>query len=237
VPVPVGTSSGEFGGIACNGLVCEAVGDISDSLGNEAPLAEKWNGTSWTMQSIPLPGDATTGFLSDVSCPTATDCTAVGTTYDDSFNGSLTAEVWNGTNWATQAMAQPADIEDADLEVVSCTSAGACMMSGNVLASQPVFTPFSETRSGITWSSSPAPKDAHGDKVALSSVWCSSATSCVGASGSIYAWNGTGWSTEETDSAVKDPDLGYVTCRAAQDCVAIGTYSASGDLVLIEAES
>ena len=61
-------------------------------------LAEQWNGTTWTPQTMPLPS----GYdfvLNGVSCSSATACTAVGS-YTSSAQLVGLTERWNGTTWA-----------------------------------------------------------------------------------------------------------------------------------------
>jgi hypothetical protein len=66
---------------------------------NGEPLAMRWNGKRWSVQrSASIPRGAA---LNDVSCPTATDCTAVGVQPPagqqlDSFGEPL-AERWTST--------------------------------------------------------------------------------------------------------------------------------------------
>jgi hypothetical protein len=42
-------------------------------------LAEHWNGTSWTVQSMPTPAGSNIYEIAGVSCPTTHMCMAVGT--------------------------------------------------------------------------------------------------------------------------------------------------------------
>ena len=71
--------------------VCTAVG-----LGT---LAEHWNGTSRTIQSIRTRPGVPVASL--VSCTSAMACTAVGsgTTRTVAANDVTLAEYWNGTTW------------------------------------------------------------------------------------------------------------------------------------------
>jgi hypothetical protein len=67
-------------GVSCAAPVCETVGDWSTSL-NDFPsstLAEQWDGSTWTIQSIPSPAGSTSSGLLAVSCTTSADCVAVG---------------------------------------------------------------------------------------------------------------------------------------------------------------
>jgi hypothetical protein len=77
----------ELYGVSCTAVgTCIAVGrSITGGFGAiDVPLAEVWDGSTWTIQSGPNlssagPGDAE---LNAVSCALPTVCTAVGDFYD-----------------------------------------------------------------------------------------------------------------------------------------------------------
>jgi hypothetical protein len=83
-PVPPDTDGAWFAGVSCtNNNACTAVGYFTAfELSDGAPLAESWNGTSWSLQSAqPLPSPLYNAGLAQVSCTSATACTAVGNAY------------------------------------------------------------------------------------------------------------------------------------------------------------
>jgi hypothetical protein len=93
------------------------------------PLAERWNGTKWSLQTTPNPTGAVQSYLSGVSCASASACTAAG----HYFNGTTTvtlAERWNGTKWSLQHTPNPTGSTDSELHGVSCASASACTATG-----------------------------------------------------------------------------------------------------------
>jgi hypothetical protein len=49
------------------------------------PLAERWNGTAWSLQSMLNPSGARTTRMDGVSCSSATACMAIG--YYESSTG------------------------------------------------------------------------------------------------------------------------------------------------------
>ena len=66
-------------------------------------LAERWNGSSWSVQPTANPGGINPELV-DVSCTSARACTAVGSAGnggDVSGIGAL-AERWNGTSWSIE---------------------------------------------------------------------------------------------------------------------------------------
>ena len=139
---------------------CTAVG--SDGSG---AAAERWDGTSWALQPVPAGGA-----LAGLSCPTATDCVAVG--------AGDTIDQWNGTTWSAQTAAPAA----ASLSGVSCTSASACTAVG-AYSSTPPF-PFGAVRlvehwNGRTWAIQRPPVPAGSTATALQGVSCTSARWCM----------------------------------------------------------
>jgi hypothetical protein len=133
-PNPVGTNgpNGTLeGGVSCaTPRACTAVGQWSPT---PAPhpgisLAERWNGTSWQVQTTPNPAavDAVNGThnspLAGVSCPTVNDCTAVGNYDSGDANGDFLAlaERWNGTIWSVQQAATPVGAFFTSLHAVTC---------------------------------------------------------------------------------------------------------------------
>jgi hypothetical protein len=123
-------------GMSCTSAsACTAVGSYSSLSGNGSPatVAERWNGKTWAMQSIPNPttvGD--TLQLAGVSCASAYACTAVGS-YDASDGGTIVtlAEHWNGKTWAIQTTPNPSGANESSLDGVSCTSASVCTAAGS----------------------------------------------------------------------------------------------------------
>jgi hypothetical protein len=91
---------------------------------NSGPVAERWDGTSWSIQTTPSP---TASGLSGVSCTSTTACTAVGFT---DYNNATLAEAWNGTSWSIQTTPNPAGATSVGLNAVSCTSATTCTAVG-----------------------------------------------------------------------------------------------------------
>jgi hypothetical protein len=133
-PNPAGAEGSVLSGVSCTAATaCTAVGYYDNSsFGNPAlTLAERWNGSSWTIQPTPNPAGATQSVLSGVSCTAATSCTAVGYYATSSGGDDLTlAEHWNGTRWAIQPTPTPAGARLSYLNGVSCTAATTCTAVG-----------------------------------------------------------------------------------------------------------
>ncbi|HXY44191.1 MAG TPA: hypothetical protein VEH29_08380, partial [Acidimicrobiales bacterium] len=68
-PNPAGAQASSLSGVSCTSRsACVAVGSYTDGGGTQAPLAESWNGSSWTMEATAALGKIEGGSLSGVSC-------------------------------------------------------------------------------------------------------------------------------------------------------------------------
>jgi hypothetical protein len=127
----------------------------------QSPIAENWNGTSWTLDAQPT---SSRGGLNAVSCPSADFCTAVGYLADPSGEtATALAEAWNGNTWAVEGAPQGSDLID-----VSCTAANACSALAGGTSIQ--------TWDGQAWTTQPPAPGATGS---LSRIACASPTSCT----------------------------------------------------------
>ena len=123
-PTPSGRDPG-FNGVSCpSPSFCLAVGGVILPSG---AISEEWDGTSWTLQTVPITGGRGVGGLSDVSCVSDTQCTAVGTYGGGKTAGDLSqkplAEGWGGTRWTQQTMVTPTNHVGLGVAGISCTAA------------------------------------------------------------------------------------------------------------------
>jgi hypothetical protein len=82
-------------GVSCSSpKSCEAVGDYFISTSVSVILSEKWNGTTWAVQSTPNPSLAVASDLDSVSCTSATSCSAAGWSHNPSFISTTLAEAF-----------------------------------------------------------------------------------------------------------------------------------------------
>jgi hypothetical protein len=87
-------------GVSCasRGASCLAVGQSIPAAEDHLALAEVWNGTAWSHRGQPHdPSQGT--YLSGLSCPSITSCTAVGTHVDTPSGrntGGILVERWVG---------------------------------------------------------------------------------------------------------------------------------------------
>ncbi|MGH3158240.1 MAG: hypothetical protein ACRDNF_16920 [Streptosporangiaceae bacterium] len=128
VPVPVGAEDSGLAGVSCASAdSCFAVGGYDNSSYNSLPLTEQWNGSTWTVQPVPLSSKAT-GFLGGISCVSADSCTADGWDGPATAYGTALAVYWHGSTWIRQATARPASLKN--FYAVSCVYARTCTAVG-----------------------------------------------------------------------------------------------------------
>jgi hypothetical protein len=143
---------------------CTAVGTY-DVPGSARTLAERWNGSTWTVQSTPAKVD---GVLYAVSCASATTCTAAGD--GDIFPQGVfpVAEVWQHGKWSVQKTVNPPNSFFKQFNGVSCVSATDCRaVGGYINGSTGVSVPLAEAWNGTTWTLQPvASNPAHGTVLA-----------------------------------------------------------------------
>ena len=122
-PTPAGASGGSYlFGVSCvSASACTAVGqDYNATTG--FTLAERWNGSKWSIEHAPSPTGATSSELDGVSCASASACTAVGQSNPSNATGVMLAERWNGTKWSIEPTPSPTGVSYSELNGVSCTS-------------------------------------------------------------------------------------------------------------------
>lgn len=212
-------------GLSCTaGTPCMSVGyDYFNQGPQDAPLAEQWTGGAWTIRPAAVPAGAYSSALSSVSCPTATDCIAVGST---GIGSPPLAEHWNGTSWTLQTTAGL-----GSLASVSCTAANFCMAVGSSGGAM-----LAETRNGTAWTLLTPVIPSNSDGSYLSGVSCLTATDCTAVGYYTITkgpdvtlaehWDGTAWTIETTPNppGAVDSYLSSVSCSAATACDAVGHY-------------
>ena len=146
---------------------CIAVG-LAWTSGNDefVPIAERWNGQSWSMQSVPNPGAGSAGFarLNAVSCVSNGVCMAVGT-----LNGASFAERWNGKSWSIESIPNATEIS---FESVSCASPTMCTAAGTAYVNF-ADVPAVGQWNGTSWSTQTLPVPAGSAQAQLLNVSCS----------------------------------------------------------------
>jgi hypothetical protein len=213
--------------------LCVAVGYSNSTSSNLEPLAEIWDGTSWTVQKTPAtPGS---GALDSVSCSAARACMALGYYQTGREAARFLAEVWDGTSWVIKSVPTP---QGGTVGAVSCTSARACTVVGSIAKAATSAgqrydegaTTLAEVWDGTTWAVQSTPSLVGSSY--FDAVSCSSPRACtaVGAGNTaghpeplIERWDGAAWTVQKSPANTLGP-LSAVSCGSTAACVAIGTY-------------
>jgi hypothetical protein len=251
LPLPVNASSPSLAAVSCPAAGnCIAVGDYVDTkTGQYRPLAERFDGSAWSVLSAPNPyGASGNSQFTGIACPTSTSCEAVGNVaYNDTLE-KVIAYGLSGSTWTRQRPVNPGQ-DPANIDSsVSCSTISACMTVGELAAFVPAA--LAESWNGSTWVRQRTPAPVGRPVNALSGVSCAGGASCVavGVSSSTQqtanqtmaeVWNGTSWSqSPSVNMPGRTTGLFAVSCTAATACVAVGSSAANGSgKTLIEAYS
>jgi hypothetical protein len=172
-----GSKEGNFNSVSCvSSTACVAVGHAFVSS-KYVPLIQRWNGSSWSVQTSSLPEGGTEGKLFGVSCTGASSCMAVGR-FNEFSGGHTIATQWDGTSWTTLASPRPAFSQGSHFEDVSCTSSISCVAVGAYFVSGGTRT-LAADWNGTAWTLHNAPSPGT-NKNFLLAVSCLSSTTCRG---------------------------------------------------------
>jgi hypothetical protein len=249
-PQQEATSGSGLTAVSCaSPSLCTAAGYYTAVTGTKA-LAERWNGTSWSIQPTPSPARSRGGGLAAVSCPSPTDCVAAGS-YQVvipavTFGGLPTpgrtlAESWTGKNWRIQATANSSGADvDSVLSAASCASPRACTAVGDYTNSAGNSVALAEAWNGTRWRIQFTPAPANSSFPDFDGVSCTSARACTAVGSYISSeltsfalaerWDGTRWVIQPTPRLSNGAFYG-VSCTSARACTAVGSVAKSGILV------
>jgi hypothetical protein len=237
-PSSVPASSGiTLTGISCaSASYCVAVGVATVSQARVLPVAEAWNGQSWSGQAVPGPTGTATAVsrLDAVSCSGPSRCVAVGGTTTASGDVAF-ADSWNGTRWQLLPLDYPAG--STDLTGVSCR-VSTCLLTGLYLTGGQERPLAFELDGAVHRRLAPAlPRGQAG--ASLAGVWCATPSACMtvgsyeparepGTANTAEEWDGSRWQVLKTAapaSIANGPGLVSVACPSTALCLAAGAYN------------
>ncbi len=130
-PTPAAAAAVQLAGVSCvSARSCTAVGYFTIITGIDVLLAERWNGTGWTIQRTRYPAGARYVQLAGVSCATPRFCTAVGLFNNTPGIDVTLAERSDHRNWVIEPTPDPPGATNSTLRAVSCSSPRRCMAVG-----------------------------------------------------------------------------------------------------------
>jgi hypothetical protein len=241
--MPVGAQHVALDAVSCaEATACVGVGSSEGSTPGATPLAETWNGSTWTVSSV---GNSHEGVLNGVSCPASDWCAAVG---ERDGGQAEIAETWNGSGWTEQTISAPPSSQSFTLLGVSCTSPSHCIAVGYYVDDAGGYgKALAEDWNGSAWTEGNAvapnprgsPYDANSFLYAIS---CASPTSCVAVGeyedepddtdpALAESWNGSAWTVDSppTIPHAFQTHLSSVSCWEPDSCMAVGAYDIAGN--------
>ena len=202
---------------------------------------------AWTLESPPSPKPANTSYLSDVACPSAKTCLAVG--HSNANEGEGLGEAWNGEEGSQKwslfdngSDRSPVDVSCPPSTTV-CWAVGTQGASGEVLVERYEYELWEEEAS--EWRGSPytvhkpvVPEGA--TNLHLNAIDCLAEWDCTAVGtyykGGTYALaehlTSSGWSIQSTPS-LSGAVLDDVSCAASNACMAVGSRTVSGQQVAL----
>lgn len=192
----------------------------------------------WIIETTPNASGAEHSNLYDMACePASTSaCTAVGKQTASGGTSSPYAQYWNGSSWANQSTATPAESTAAELQADHCLSKTSCVAAGSYTKKTGTFS-LVESWNGTSWSIQTTPNPEGATETHLKGVSCKEITACMavgysgsGSSSSLVAMRGNSgtWSlqTVPLPSGVGaiGGELTGVDCVSTTSCTAVGRY-------------
>jgi len=209
-----------------------AVGYIDETLtGPKGPLAERWNGTSWSLQTTPHPwtGDS---ILYGVYAPSPNDAWAVG--YRDATPGAPDRPLamrWNGTAWKVKKTPSPTK-GDVGFNGVSGVGSAPLFAVGFADRSGVART-LIERWNGTSWKTMKSPNASAGlnfvsavDAVTAKNVWAVGDYRKAGRDRTLVLHHtGAGWKVVKSPNrGTADNDLYGLVALGRKNVWAVGSY-------------
>lgn len=243
----------EVTSVSCWTGGCVAVGyyeAVKASPDAVAPAVWRWNGSTWSADTLPLPADADTlsagqyANVDHVGCSAATLCVAGG---DYVAGGEVVGlvERYDGTTWHAAAAPVPTGGSQLHVNAASCSTGGTCVVVGQYYDTYVHEQGLIEVWHGGTWTNVTAytpPDAAPNPWVVLEGASCHGTDACLVA-GSYVDTTGHHHSlveslagstgtmvlpTRPADASALFEELHDVAC--ATSCVAVGDYDDTGDV-------
>jgi hypothetical protein len=197
----------------------------------------RWNGSQWTVQTVPHPSTATGTYLTGIACQSATYCWAVGGYSTATRSQRVYSVRWNGSAWSNQTAFEPSGSTSSTLNAVSCLPTGTkCVAVGRYGDASGIHSLglTSPGQFGFAWTLATVPGNGS-YYTELRGVSCTTSSFCVAIGelgddvhAAIVAFNGDN-ATWTQESSTANPsgldstlDVFDVSCRSYSDCSAVG---------------
>jgi hypothetical protein len=235
-PNPVGASDTDLYDVSCEPStgVCTAVGQSTIS-GVENPLAQRWNGSTWSEQTPAKKSGATHNRLFGVDCPSETRCLAVGN-YQASEGATVLAETWNESKWSVQSPPVPSGSSSSEFRAIGCNNTVECTAAGSAVVGGVTKAIVEEWNNPVwTQATIPIPEGATSSQFdGVDCLWwnfCVAVGRYTTSGGTVKSlvefWNGTNWALQTVTDPVgaTQSTLLDVACTPSPNrCMAVGGW-------------
>ncbi|HEU5106292.1 MAG TPA: hypothetical protein VFU11_10670 [Solirubrobacterales bacterium] len=239
-PNPSGASHSNLYDVSCepSTSVCTAVGKSTIS-GADGPIAQRWNGTSWSEQSAAKKSGTLPTRLFGVDCPSEARCLAAGNYQPTEGGPTLLAEIWNEGKWSVYSPPIPSGATSSELTAIGCNSTAQCRAAGSAVIGG-VKTAIIEAWTSPNWTlmTVPIPEGATSSQLdGIDCIW-SSVCLAVGryttSGGAVkklaMLWDGTNWSLQtlaDPEGAIQSTLLDVSCTPSPTRCTAVGGWKKS----------
>ncbi|MGB7052165.1 MAG: hypothetical protein WBG41_11395 [Acidimicrobiales bacterium] len=256
-PNESGVTTSLLSALACphGSFDCVAVGQYFTPDENHLLAIHENKSTSpWLISAVPGSTTPAATYLNAAACSTG-GCIGVGESFPaNNFNTSAEIEDWNGSSWSLAKSAEPSEAVTTNLYGAACPTSSACYAVGDVglgtAGDDGDTNTFAEKWNGSKWSSQTTANPTGNLFNELTSVSCSSSTSCVAAGYTESAPNGSPtpiaevlskktWSLKVPPSpaGALSTKLTGISCSGPSDCVAVGSSEDASDVTQPLAET
>jgi hypothetical protein len=112
---------------------CRAVGYYYNGSAYQT-LVERWDGSSWALVTSANSSSTDYNVLYGVTCPSSSDCWAVGYYYPNGTPVQTLIERWNGSSWTIVTSPNTSTTQYNQLQSITCASASDCWAVGDYQA-------------------------------------------------------------------------------------------------------
>ena len=233
-PALPGATSGRLEAVSCTtATFCMAVGvgNSSSEPSSWKGITARWNGTKWEAEKRP---PVASGYLTDISCQSASSCTVIGKEAGSPYVAGLFSERWNGTSWTAQSMPNPSQsVLGVAVRGLSCPSTSICEVVGDYGASEG-RVPFAQKWNGTSWQLQAVENIGASNETQLNGVSCATTTSCeavgqwlTGKFGDVLRPTAErlregSWQLQPLPEPYEAGPFKDVSCASPTACVAVG---------------
>ena len=195
-------------------------------------FAGSWDGSSWTVRSIPAPRRGRDATLKGVSCRSAQDCVAVGSFIDHAHVRVPFAVHWNGQRWQLGRVVVPPGDRQLTISAVSCQPARACFAVGGFVTAIGRPATLVERWRRSRWSVQRSANYMTDIDAELNDVSCVSDTSCTAVGSTVNVdpgaplvehWDGSTWTIQKLPAYAIANSFNAISCDTSAVCAAVGS--------------